>query len=128
MAFHATRRPGGDAAGVFLAAGTADANLNRRIAFVYSRAPPADSDAVSNDEDEDDVIINALVDSIARAVSSIPRGATDRGSRRDGSRLASRRRDVRMNEDSIRFVVTRWRPRAGEARARPRRARPRWTF
>ena len=69
MAFHATRRPGfgGDAAGVFLAAGTADANLNRRIAFVSSRNPPADSDAVSNDEDEDDVIINRLVDSIASA-------------------------------------------------------------
>ena len=169
MAFHATRRPGGDAAGVFLAAGTADANLNRRIAFVSSRAPPADSDAVSNDEDEDDVIINALVDSIASAraagtsfprafskfvsESSTPidavadriaasrrafdraRGLVDtarrdgsRLARRDGSRLASRRRDVRMNEDSIRFVVTRWRPRAGEARARPRRARPRWTF
>ena len=69
MAFHATRRPGlgGDAAGVFLAAGTADATRNRRIAFVSSRAPPADSDAVSNDEDEDDVIINALADSIASA-------------------------------------------------------------
>lgn len=69
MAFRATRRPGlgGDAAGVFLAAGTADANLNRRIAFVSSRNPPADSDAVSNDEDEDAVIINRLVDSIASA-------------------------------------------------------------
>ena len=163
MAFHATRRPGlgGDAAGVFLAAGTADANLNRRIAFVSSRNPPADSDAVSNDEDEDAVIINGLVDSIASAraagtsfprafskfvsESSTPidavadriaasRRAFDRArglvdtARRDGSRLASRRRDVRMNEDSIRFVVTRWRPRAGEARPRPRRARPRWTF